>query len=303
MARQKKNREVSIVHFSFFDLLFGAFGAFVFLMIMQVLSTLNLVDVDIQKLVDQTVKEKAALSDELDRFKDMDRSFKILQQQYDQVMEERKKFVQEKEERELQNRQLEAKLSAAQEKVASLSQLTEKMEKKGDMLKALEEENRRLEKDLNAVRQRLSAFKTIPLKLKTRSLPTLITEEKVDLALSAEGGTPPYAWELDGKLPGGLSFNKITGNLFGIVKSKGKYDFKLKVTDSRGLVVETPENISLNVIKKYEEPKSKVSQWFLFAMIILALYLLHSWWQKHKSKKYIKEMEAQGYEVRWVKGQ
>ncbi len=70
MARVKKEREAQIIHFSFFDLLFGAFGAFVFLMIMQVLSTINLVDVDFRQAFDQLVQDKNSLTQEVDRLKE-----------------------------------------------------------------------------------------------------------------------------------------------------------------------------------------------------------------------------------------
>ena len=96
MARPKKNREANIIHFSFFDLLFGAFGAFVFLMIMQVLSTLNMVDKDIQKVVDETVQENTTLKTELVKYKEIDQSLKNLQQQHEKAQDEQKKANQEK---------------------------------------------------------------------------------------------------------------------------------------------------------------------------------------------------------------
>ena len=99
-------------------------------------------------------------------------------------------------------------------------------------------------------------LKTVPLKIKTKAFPTTITEEKVTVALAAEGGSPPYSWEIDGNLPKGLSVNKITGDISGVAKSIGKYAFKAKVTDATGASAKSKDDISFNVIKKYEEPKS-----------------------------------------------
>lgn len=406
MARQKKDREVSIVHFSFFDLLFGAFGAFVFLMIMQVISTLNLVDVDIQKLVDDTVQEKVALSKELEKYKETDQKLKSLQQQFDQLMDMRKILVQkseqlaeknselvaelkslrkeiqtldalkdeakkketlrkelvqkiekldqekqqldqknamletsmaslkqeidslkafkakiakqgdlhkvlEKENQALKNdknrlaqekTRLESQLAAARKKISDLNQFKQNVAQKGDVLKALEEEKRKLEKSLDQTKNKLAALKTMPLKIKTRSFPTTITEEKVNIALAAEGGFPPYTWKIDGKLPSGLALNQITGNISGIVKTAGKYNFKVKVTDARGLNAETKNTISFNVIKKPKEQEKKVSPWFVVMTLLSSLLLLYILWGKYKAHKAYKEMISKGYKPSWVRG-
>jgi hypothetical protein len=394
MARPKKNREINIVHFSFFDLLFGAFGAFVFLMIMQVLSTLNLVDVDIQNLVDETVQEKVALAKELEQYKETDQLLHDVQQQYDQILNERKGLIQErqqlldrngeiaekmatlereagsfssfkeeagkkedlrkglegeieklnkdkehlvrenarlgtrmsllteevtslqhfkkvaqkkgslykvleKENKELKeakarlagrNSVLEAKSVNLQKKITALNQFVEKIKKKGNVTKALEEEKKKLEKNLNQTRNRLAALKTTPLKIRTRAIPTTITEEKVNVALAAEGGSPPYTWELDGKLPRGLAFNHIAGTISGVAKSAGRFAFRVKITDARGLSVKTKKDISFSVIKKYEEQENKVSRWFLLMAAISTLLLLYIIWGKYKAKKRWKEM-------------
>lgn len=299
MARQKKEREVSIVHFSFFDLLFGAFGAFVFLMIMQVISTLNLVDVDIQKLVDDTVQEKVTLTKELERYKETDLLFKNLQQQHSQLMDDRKKLAQEKEQISDKAGNLETRVGSIQRELDSLKKYQKTAQKKGEAIKVLEEENKRLGASLDKAQSKLSAIKTTPLKIKTRSFPTTITEEQVNLALAAEGGSPPYSWHLEGKLPKGLSFNQVTGTISGIVKSAGDYSFRVKLTDARGLSVETKNDISFKVIRKYEEQKKKVSSWFVIMALISSLLLLYIIWGKYKARRYIKKMEAEGWIPIW----
>jgi hypothetical protein len=300
VARPKKNREANIIHFSFFDLLFGAFGAFVFLMIMQVLSTLNMVDKDIQKVVDETVQENTTLKSELVKYKEIDQSLKNLQQQHEKAQEEQKKANQEKSDLARQKSRLESELDAAVKKAESLAQFKESVQQKGDLAKTLESQNKQLEQNLNDARKKLAAIKTVPLVIKTTSLPTTITEESVAIALAAEGGSPPYIWELDGKLPSGLVFNTATGAIAGVVKSDGKYDFAVKVTDATGLSVKSKNNIPFTVIKKYEEPKSMVSYWFLIIAIVLALYLLNWGFQKYKVNKYVKEMRAKGKILVWA---
>lgn len=301
MARLKKNREANIIHFSFFDLLFGAFGAFVFLMIMQVLSTLNMVDKDIQKVVDETVQENAALKTELVKYKEIDQSLKSLQQQHEKTQEQLKNAAQEKLELTKQKSRLESDLDAAMKKVESLAQFKDSVQQKGDVIKTLENQNRQLEQSLSDARKKLSAVKTVPLTIKTTSLPTTITEQRVSIALAAEGGSPPYTWELDGRLPSGLVFNSGAGIISGVLKSDGKYDFGVKVTDATGLSVKSKSNIPFTVIKKYKEPKSMVSYWFLIVAIVLALYLMNWGYQKYKVKKMVKEMEAKGFKLKWAR--
>jgi len=301
VARPKKNREVSIVHFSFFDLLFGAFGAFVFLMIMQVISTLNMVDVDIQNVVDEAVEEKIALKKELEKYQEIDHSLQNLQQQYDQIMADRKQLIQEKADLGQQNSQQQAELDTALQKIDSLSRFKEKVKHKGDLLQTLEAENKKLEKSLNTARRKLAAIKTVPLKIKTTSIPTTITEENVQVALAAEGGSLPYTWQLEGNLPGGLSFNPVTGTISGIAKSHGKYNLKARVTDAAGLNV--AGNISFKVVKKYEEQKKKVSPMFVVMTLISSVLLMYILWGKFKFHKYKRKMEREGWELdaKWIK--
>jgi protein phosphatase len=401
MAYAKKNREVSIVHFSFFDLLFGAFGAFVFLMIVQVISTLNMVDLDIQKLVDDTIREKVDLTKELEKYKLTDQNLEHLQQQYNDLLEERMSLIQEKDklyrrqgelkaelnayqtdltelaaykkasqknkdhisaleakieqlnnEKETMDReksQLEARaailskevdslskykemiaqkgdltkslenenaqlkanvkkltdekiemashLTSTQKKLETIGKFKEMVEKKGDVNKALEEEKKKLEKSLDEARQKIAAIKTAPLKIKTTSFPTTITDEKMEIALSGEGGSFPYTWELNGKLPQGLSFNPVTGVVSGVPKNAGNYKFNIKVTDARGITAKAQKEVPFKVIKKYDEQEKKVSKWFLIMTFISSVLLLYILWGKHKARQHYNQMKAQGYET------
>jgi hypothetical protein len=53
-------------------------------------------------------------------------------------------------------------------------------------------------------------------------------------ALAATGGTAPYTWQVTtGSLPGGLSLQPATGNIYGTPTAVGSFSFQVKVTDSQ----------------------------------------------------------------------
>jgi hypothetical protein len=369
---------------------------------MQVLSTLNMVDVDIQNLFDKTVQEKVALSKELERFTDTDQKLTSLQKSYDQVVHDRERLIRErgllsekkgeletrlsalqrelnslneqksqkdnlqksleeevarlkKEKEELaqesgllgakmaslneeiaslksfKNRfqkqddlskalerenaelkegkarlaqdkaRIEARLSALQKEMDALKEFRERVKEKGDVVKALEAEKKKLEKSLDMANQKLAALKTLPLKIKTRSLPTTLTGEKVHLTIAAEGGSPPYTWTLNGSLPKGLSFNRVNGTISGIVGGAGNFNLKLKVVDARAMSFTTKSTIPWKVVERPGEKKKKVSPWFMVMTILSSLLLIYIMWGKYKARKVYKKMIASGYVPRWIK--
>lgn len=301
MARPKKNREISIVHFSFFDLLFGAFGAFVFLMIMQVLSTLNLVDADIQTLVDRTVQKNTELTKELERFKGAHEKLTSLQHQYAQANDERKSLIRQNELLEKQRRSLEAKMVSLQEQLEAGQKEQLSAQKDAGRQRALMEKNKALQQELDHARQKLATMKTMPLEIKSRSFPTMFADEKLHLALAAEGGVPPYTWEMDGELPRDLHFDMTKGIITGTAYKPGRYDFKVKVTDAQGQSAVSKTAIALNVVQKVKKAQRKVSMWFLIMAAVSTLLLAYILWGKYKAHKAYKEMIAKGFKPVWVK--
>jgi TolA-binding protein len=216
-------------------------------------------------------------------------------------MDDRKKIVQKKEETLRKAEKLETQVGSLQRELASLKKYQKTDRKKGEMIKSLEEENKRLETTLNQMRRKLSVLKTMPLTIKPIALPTTITEERVHLPLAAEGGSLPYSWHLEGNLPNGVSFNRLTGTISGMVKSAGDYNFNVKVTDAKGVSVKTKKGIAFKVIKKYEKQGEKVSSWFVILTLISSLLLMYIIWGKYKIRKAIKKMEAEGWSLKWVK--
>lgn len=299
MARPRKNREINLFHFSFFNLLLSAFGAFVFLMVMQVLVSINRVDADARQIVDQTVREKDRLKQDLLQYQRLDQTVGSAQAQYQQAQAERDRFGTERDAAWEQNRRLRAELDALQQRLTAArgAQYPET----GDALRALERDKRELEENLEQAGRKLAALKTLPLRIKTRAFPTILTEENVQFALAVEGGSPPYRWELKGALPPGLSLDPNAGLIAGVAQSPGDFQFTLKVTDTQGLGTETQAPVTFKVVRQFEEQGRKVSNWFLIITGALVLFFVHKLWQDRRVRQQIKEMEAQGFQLRWVK--
>jgi hypothetical protein len=300
MARVKKDREPQVIHFSFFDVLFGAFGAFVFLMIMQVISSLNLVDLDVRRVIDEAVQERNALREELSRKTATEQALTALKRQLEAAMEERIQNLAEQERLARQNRELSAQVESLQNEVASLEQIMQEFRRKGSMQEALEEENRKLKQDLDQARQQLASVKIMPLKLKTGVFPSTFTGEKLSLALAAEGGVPPYTWELEGDLPKGLSLDPMAGMILGVANDTGEFRFSTRVTDALRNSAESESQV-FNVVEKPEPQKRGVSRTFLVLSVVTVLLLLYIFWQKYRARQYMKEMERKGFRLNWVK--
>jgi hypothetical protein len=88
---------------------------------------------------------------------------------------------------------------------------------------------------------------TDPLELVTESVTSAANGMPFSFVLEATGGSAPYTWSIVGTLPTGLTLNSATGLISGTpsVKKPGAYEVVLKVTDSRGTVVQ--KNITLTI--------------------------------------------------------
>ncbi|MDG4556808.1 MAG: putative Ig domain-containing protein [Candidatus Contendobacter sp.] len=299
MARPSKNREINIFHLSFFNLLFGAFGAFVFLMVMQMLASTNLIDADARRIVDETVREKEQLKQELLKYQRLDQTLGDAQALRQQLQAERDRLGAERDAIRAQNQRLRADLDALQQR-SSAARGPQRQET-GDTLRALEQSRRELEQSLEQAERKLATLKALPLWIKTRALPTTLTEENVQVALAVEGGSPPYRWELKGALPPGLSLDPDTGLIAGVTQSPGDFQFALKVTDAQNSDAETQTPVTFKVIRKSGEQSHRVPDWSLIAAGALALFFVYKFWQGHRARRKMKEMEAQGFQLRWIK--
>ncbi len=299
MTRIKKNREMNIVHFSFFDLLFGAFGAFVFLMIVQVISSINMVDLDFQKMVDNLVKEKSVLNNQLTDLQRLKSQLNDLQKELDGVRNERDRLDGDRVRLNANNILLQKNITTLRQQINDLTQLGQTVQREQKQLKILQYERKELQQKLTTALAEIKATKPPPLKMKPSIYPTAITGEKVNIGLAVQGGLPPYSWELSGEIPPGLSFNPIDGFLTGTLKNHGKFSFSVTVTDKRGFSV-TSGPVTMKIIKKYEEQKKKISSIFALIAGICATMLFFKAWERHKINRYTREMEEQGYELMWT---
>jgi len=69
-----------------------------------------------------------------------------------------------------------------------------------------------------------------PLRITVRSAPPAYIGERYEAKFPASGGVRPYNYEIDGKLPPGLSFNN--GRLSGTPRKKGDYKITIIVSDA-----------------------------------------------------------------------
>lgn len=74
-----------------------------------------------------------------------------------------------------------------------------------------------------------------PLVITTHSLPPIILNRRVDVAMTAQGGLRPYTWSLNGALPANLSFS-ADGRLSGVPVVGGDYPITVRVQDAQGIL-------------------------------------------------------------------
>jgi len=301
MPRVRRNRDVQLVHFSFFDLLFGAFGAFVFLMIMHVIRTIGMVDVDLQTTFDEVVFERNAMAAEVLKYKEKEGEYADLKGKYETLMKEWQETADEVKKNAAQRAKDQAKIQSMEDEVNSLKGFRDKYEERGEAEKQLVEENERLKARVAKANQQLAALELAPLKVKTRAFPPTLTGENVLLALAAEGGLPPYTWDVTGQLPDGLSLNRENGVILGRTRKEGSHSFVAKVTDTAGNTATSSGKISLSVVKRPVEQEVGVSPGFVLVSIIASLLLIYVFIKKIQVHIRCKRMRDQGYEPVWVK--
>ncbi|MCX6348754.1 MAG: Ig domain-containing protein, partial [Candidatus Aureabacteria bacterium] len=85
-----------------------------------------------------------------------------------------------------------------------------------------------------------------PLAILTSSLPEAVLGKDYLQPIAAEGGKPPYSWELvAGSLPRLLLLNKESGVIYGIPRETGTFRFTIQLTDEPGDSVEMNYDLSI----------------------------------------------------------
>lgn len=86
-----------------------------------------------------------------------------------------------------------------------------------------------------------------PLFVHTVILPAGATGAFYNAQLTADGGTPPYTWNLSsGNPPSGLDLGSGNGILSGTPTAGGNYDFSVTVTDAIGATATQPLSLSIS---------------------------------------------------------
>lgn len=246
--RVGKGRESHIIHFSFFDVLFGTFGAFVFLMLVYVTGTMNLLDADFARQFNELVREREEFSQKVQALEAQASRAEDLERLYEEATETLHEV-------ELERDALAGKIKTMETELAALSKLREEFQETGSAAQALRRENEALRQSLGEAEEKLAALQTRPLRLKTEGFPALTAGEKVHLAVAVEGGKPPYRWDYEGSLPPGLVFDRRDGILTGHVSRPGRHEITITVSDAAGARVSS-EKLVLTVVENPVRPQS-----------------------------------------------
>jgi hypothetical protein len=104
-----------------------------------------------------------------------------------------------------------------------------------------------------------------PLRILSNRLPDGIVGQPYSAALSADGGYPPYRWEVAG-LPAGLTLDPVANLLRGSPQGRGGHLVTLAVVDERGGRARLPLPVPIQV-----REGEIVRWWKVFAFLLLYL--------------------------------
>ena len=111
------------------------------------------------------------------------------------------------------------------------------------------------------------------LELLTDTLPSFLTGDSYMFCFATKGGAEPKSWEIEGELPKGIVFGN--GILDGEFKSKGVFDFTIRVSDATGQSVEKTYSLETrSVVDAFWKPMAIIlllSALFLLLVIIIVL--------------------------------
>jgi len=111
-----------------------------------------------------------------------------------------------------------------------------------------------------------------PLTIATRELPHAIARQEYDVALSANGGVPPYTWSLErGELPRGLLLDNHSGVITGKPRRVSETEFIVAATDSQGKKPAAKRKFSLAVDPIFFEATAQnpILTWWVLGIIAI----------------------------------
>ncbi len=114
-----------------------------------------------------------------------------------------------------------------------------------------------------------------PLAIATRELPHAVVRQPYNVALSANGGIPPYSWSLErGELPRGLLLDHRSGVITGEPRQVSETKFIVSATDSQGKKVVAKRKLGLTVDPIFFETTAQnpiLTWWVLVIIAILVI--------------------------------
>lgn len=109
-----------------------------------------------------------------------------------------------------------------------------------------------------------------PLVITTRKLAHAVVRQEYNVALSANGGIPPYSWSLEkGELPRGLLLDNQTGVITGEPRRVSEAEFIVAAIDSQGKKVTAKRKLGLTVDPIFFEASTQnpILNWWVLGLI------------------------------------
>jgi hypothetical protein len=103
-------------------------------------------------------------------------------------------------------------------------------------------------------------------------IPAAIVGRSYKFYIPVRGGIPPYAAELKGVLPQGLTFDRREGCIYGQAQTEGTSRFRVVMTDARGDTAAT--DLHLDVIPGFRNAVQEWWKYFGFAILVIAYVIL-----------------------------
>ncbi|MBN2612310.1 MAG: putative Ig domain-containing protein [Bacteroidales bacterium] len=120
------------------------------------------------------------------------------------------------------------------------------------------------------------------LEILTDTMPTLLTGSNYDFYIATDGGGTPKNWQVDGKIPKGLSFEN--GRFYGRPQNKGTYKFSVKVSDPAGQTKGKEYSLIVrSVVNAYWRPMAII---LAIALAFLLLILIIMFIRIRRSRKF-----------------